>query len=144
MVDNLQEVRIDVELLKKDVGNITSLCHKMDAVIEKMVEQQDRYLSQIYSDMDKREDEMNADVKELHSRITTISRDLGDKIELTERRLLDELKDLRKQITDHNNKEDSELKKITNWKWMIAGGVVVLSWVISNVNLNVLSTLVKG
>lgn len=144
MSDSLQEVRIDVELLKKDVINITSLCHKMDAVIEKIIDQQDRYLTQIYNDMDKRETEINTDVRELHSRISTISRDLGDKIELTERRLLDELKDLRKAMTEQHTKEDTDIKKLTNWKWMIAGGVIVLSWVISNLNLSVLSTLVKG
>lgn len=144
MNDNLHDVRIDVELLKKDVVNISSLCQKMDTVIEKIVEQQDRYLSQIYDDMDKREDEINTDVKELHSRITTIYRDLGDKIELTERRLLEELKDLRHQITLHNEKEDSDIKRLTNWKWMVVGGVVFLSWAVSNLNLEMLAKLVKG
>ena len=142
MVDN-NELRIDVELLKKDVSNITALCSKMDVVIDKMMLQQDGYLSQIYSDMEKKKTETNADVKELHSRITTTTRELADKIELTERRLMDELKDLRSQITEHNKKEDGELQKILNWKWMVAGGVIALSWLISHVNLEVLGNLVK-
>lgn len=144
MPENLQEVRIDVELLKKDVVNITALCQKMDTVIDKILEQQDRYLSQVYEDMDNQEKEVKNDIKELHSRITTVYRDLGDKIELTERRLLEELKDLRLQITEHNKKEDSDLQKILNWKWMLLGGVVAISWIISHVNLDVLSKLVKG
>lgn len=144
MPENLQEVRIDVELLKKDVVNITALCQKMDTVIDKILEQQDRYLSQVYEDMDNQEKEVKNDIKELHSRITTVYRDLGDKIELTERRLLEELKDLRLQITEHNKKEDSDLQKILNWKWMLLGGVVAISWIISHINLDVLSKLVKG
>ena len=144
MAENLQDVRIDVELLKKDVVNITALCQKMDVVIDKILEQQDRYLSQIYVDMENQEKEVKNDIKELHSRITTVYRDLGDKIELTERRLLEELKDLRTQITEHNKKEDSDLQKILNWKWMLLGGVVAVSWIISHVNLDVLSKLLKG
>ena len=144
MAENLQDVRIDVELLKKDVVNITALCQKMDVVIDKILEQQDRYLSQIYVDMENQEKEVKNDIKELHSRITTVYRDLGDKIELTERRLLEELKDLRTQITEHNKKEDSDLQKILNWKWMLFGGVVAVSWIISHVNLDLLSKIIKG
>ena len=144
MPENLQEVRIDVELLKKDVVNITALCQKMDIVIDKILEQQDKYLSQVYEDMETNEREVKNDIKELHSRITTVYRDLGDKIELTERRLLEELKDLRTQITEHNQKEDSDLQKILNWKWMLFGGVIAVSWIISHINLDMLSKLIKS
>jgi hypothetical protein len=41
-------------------------------------------------------------------------------------------------------KEDEDLKKISQWKWMIAGGVVVLAWLISNVNMTVLAKLFGG
>ena len=116
----------------------------MDTVIDKILEQQDRYLSQVYEDMESNEKEVKNDIKELHSRITTVYRDLGDKIELTERRLLEELKDLRAQITEHNKKEDSDLQKILNWKWMLFGGVVAVSWIISHVNLDLLSKIIKG
>jgi hypothetical protein len=36
------------------------------------------------------------------------------------------------------------LKKIIQWKWMIAGGVVVLAWLISNANMSVLVKLFGG
>lgn len=143
MADSLQEVRIDVELLKKDVDNITTLCTKMDSVIDKLLDQQEKYFSQVYLDMDSKERDFNGDIKELHSRITTTTRELADKIELTERRLMDELKDLRQQITEHNQKEDSEFQKLFSWKWMIAGGVLALSWLISNINLETLGKLLK-
>ena len=144
MANELQEVRIDVELLKKDVTNISALCTKMDLVIDKILEAQDRYLNQIYDDMEKKEAETNSDIKDLHSRITTVDRNLSDKIELTELIIIEELKDMRNQITEHNKKEDSELQKLSHWKWMIAGGVIALSWVISHVNLDMLSKLLKG
>ena len=141
MPDNAVELKIDVEVLKEKVDNITHLCTKMEQVIEKLVDNHDRIVTQIYNDMEQRKRDTVEDVKELHSRITTVDRNLSDKIELTERRIMDEIKSLRHAMDAHNKKEDEDLKKISQWKWMIAGGVVVLAWVISNVNMTVLAKL---
>jgi hypothetical protein len=141
MPDNTVELKIDVEVLKEKVEHITHLCSKMDQIIEKLVDNQDRIVTQIYNDMEQRKRDTVEDVKELHSRITTVDRNLSDKIELTERRIMDEIKSLRHAMDAHNKKEDEDLKKISQWKWMIAGGVVVLAWVISNVNMTVLAKL---
>ena len=141
MPDNTVELKIDVEVLKEKVEHITHLCSKMDQIIEKLVDNQDRIVTQIYNDMEQRKRDTVEDVKELHSRITTVDRNLSDKIELTERRIMDEIKSLRHAMDAHNKKEDEDLKKISQWKWMIAGGVVVLAWLISNLNLTVLAKL---
>jgi hypothetical protein len=141
MATDAVEIKVDVEVLKNQVLTITQLCGKMDSVIEKLVDNHDRMVNQIYTDMEKRKADTNADIKELHSRITTISREVADKVELTERRIMDEIKSLREDIAEHNKKEDDDLKKILQWKWMVAGGVIVLAWVISNVNLTALSKL---
>ena len=139
MAADAVEIKVDVEVLKNQVLTITQLCGKMDSVIEKLVDNHDRMVNQIYTDMEKRKADTNADIKELHSRITTISREVADKVELTERRIMDEIKSLREDIAEHNKKEDDDLRKILQWKWMVAGGVIVLAWVISNVNLAALS-----
>ena len=133
------ELKVDVEVLKNQILTITQLCGKMDSVIEKLVDNHDRMVNQIYTDMEKRKADTNNDIKELHSRITTISREVSDKVELTERRIMDEIKSLREDIAEHNKKEDDDLKAIKQWKWMVVGGVVVLAWLISNLNLAALS-----
>ena len=135
------ELKVDVEVLKNQILTITQLCGKMDSVIEKLVDNHDRMVNQIYTDMEKWKADTIADIKDLHSRITTISREVADKVELTERRIMDEIKSLREDIAEHNKKEDDDLRKILQWKWMVAGGVVVLAWVISNVNLAALSKI---
>jgi len=139
MSDATVELKVDVEVLKNQVLTITQLCGKMDSVIEKLVDNHDRMVNQIYTDMEKRKADTNNDIKELHSRITTISREVADKVELTERRIMEEIKSLREDIAEHNKKEDDDLRKILQWKWMVAGGVIVMAWVISNVNLAALS-----
>ena len=135
------DVKVDVGVLKNQVASITALCDKMDKVIEKLMDNQDKLVEQIYTDMRKREEEKDSDVKEIHSRITTISRELSDKVELTERRLMEEIKALRQDIATHNVKEDSELKKILEWKWMAAGGILVLAWLLSHIKFDILTKL---
>jgi hypothetical protein len=113
----------------------------MDRVIEKLADNQLDLAGQIYQDMDKRKEQTVSDIKELHSRITTVDRNLSDKIELTERRIMDEIKSLRDCIDEHNKKEESDMQKLSQWKWMIAGGVMVLAWLISNVKFEMLGKL---
>jgi predicted RNase H-like nuclease (RuvC/YqgF family) len=134
-------LKVDVSVLKERVNTLAVLCDKMDRVIEKLTDNQTELANQIYNDMDKRKEDTVSDIKELHSRITTVDRNLSDKIELTERRLLEEMKSLRDHITAHNQKEDEDIKKLSQWRWMIAGGVVVLAWIISNLKLEMLAKL---
>jgi len=132
-------LKVEVGVLKEKVNSIADLCEKMDRVIEKLADNNTNMVNQIYKDMDKRKEDTVSDIKELHSRITTVDRNLSDKIELTERRIMDEIKSLRDHITEHNQKEDDDMKSMLQWRWMIAGGVVVLAWIISNVKLEFLA-----
>jgi gas vesicle protein len=141
MSDVTVELKVDVEVLKTQLLTIAQLCGKMDSVIEKLVDNHDRMVNQIYNDMEKRKTDTNTDIKELHSRITTISREVSDKVELTERRIMDEIKALREEIQEHNRKEDNELRKIMEWKWMAAGAIVVLAWIMSNIKIDAVSKL---
>jgi hypothetical protein len=136
------ELKVDVEVLKRDVDTLTKLCEKMDTVIEKLVDHQGVLIGQIYKDMDKREDDTNEDIKDLHSRITTTSRELSDKVESTERKIMEQIEKLSLQIQAHNAKEDSELEKILQWKWTIVGGILVLSWLTSHVGLDTIIKLI--
>ena len=129
------DIKVDVGILKNQVSMLTQLCNKMDAVIDKLMDNQSKMSDDIYDDMEKKKQDTVADIKELHSRITTVDRNLSDKIELTERRIMDEIKSLRTDIAEHNQKEDSELKKILEWKWMAAGAILVIAWLMSHVNI---------
>ena len=135
------DMKVDVGVLKTQVDTLTKLCDKMDKVIDKLTENQEKIVDQIYNDMRKREEEKDADVKELHSRITTVSRELSDKVELTERRIMDEIKALRNDIASHNKIEDNKMDKILEWKWMAAGGIVVLAWLLSNIKVDILAKI---
>ncbi len=143
MLQDAEEIslKVDVSVLKEKVNTLTLLCDKMDRVIEKLADNQLDLAGQIYQDMDKRKEQTVSDIKELHSRITTTDRNLSDKIELTERRIMDEIKSLRECIDEHNTRESEDMKKLSQWKWMVVGGVIAVSWVITNVKLETLGKL---
>ena len=133
------DVRVDVGVLKSQVSTLTELCQKMDKVMEKIVDTHDRHLTKVYEDMEKRRFETDRDIKEIHERIDTVL----DKVQDTEFRLMDELKQLRKEISEHNKVEKQSLDQILQWKWMVAGGIIVLSWLISHIKLDTITKLVN-
>jgi uncharacterized coiled-coil DUF342 family protein len=131
-------LQIDVGVLKQQVSTLCTLCDKMDKVMEKLVDQHDRHIAKIYTDMDNRRLETEADIKELHVRIDTVL----DKLHDSEHRLMNELKAMRNDMQDHNSKEKESLDKLLQWKWMVVGGVIMLSWLVSHINLETLANLI--
>ena len=135
------DIKVDVGILKNQVSTLTQLCNKMDSVIDKLMEKQDKITEDLYDEIAVKRKETVEDIKELHSRITTVDRNLSDKIELTERRIMEKIESLHATISEHNKKEDSELKKILEWKWMAAGGIIVLAWILSHIKMETLGKL---
>ena len=88
-----------------------------------------------------REEDKDKDVRDLHLKINSVTKDLSDKVELTERRIMEKIEEIRKDIAAHNEKEDKELKKIWEFKWMAAGGIIAVAWLLSHVKLEALSKL---
>jgi hypothetical protein len=137
--NEMMDVKVDVGVLKTQVLTLSALCNKMDQVIDKLVDQHDRHIAKVYSDMDQRRLETESDIKEIHGRIDTVL----DKMQDSNQKIMDEFKSLRQEISDHNKGEKEALDKLLQWKWMIAGGIIVASWLISNLNLDILLRAIK-
>lgn len=137
--DDCIDVQVDIGVLKTQVLTLSALCNKMDQVIEKLVDQHDRHISAVYNDMDKRRLETEDDIKEIHGRIDTVLH----KMEVSNEKIMDEFKSLRSEMTDHNKKEKESLDKLLQWKWTVAGGIIVLSWLISHSNFDTLLKAIK-
>ena len=87
---DITNLKVDVGVLKAQLAQITLLCGKMDNVIEKLMDNQDRTTSEIYNEMRTERLDINGEMKYLHDRITTVDKNLCDKIELTERRIMEQ------------------------------------------------------
>lgn len=133
------DVQVDIGVLKTQVLTLSALCNKMDVVIDKLIEQHDRHIAKVYADMDQRRLETEKDIKEIHERIDTVL----DKMQDSNEKIMDEFKSLRKDMTEHNKTEKESLDKLLEWKWMLAGGIIVFSYLISRVNFDTLLHLAK-
>lgn len=137
--------RVEIELLKRDVNLISSLCEKFDTTIDKMqeiasnlsrivslqeqrIDLQEKTTKEIESILEMRRVEHNNDIKDLHSRIGTVNRELTERIETTEKNILHELQELRNELRAEKNTLGSRLLSIETWKWMVVGGAIVLAW----------------
>lgn len=138
-ITEMIDVQVDIGVLKTQVLTLSALCNKMDVVIEKLVDQHDRHIAKVYADMDQRRLETEKDIKEIHERIDTVL----DKMQDSNEKIMDEFKAIRKDMAEHNKKEKEALDKLLEWKWMVAGGIIVISYLISRINLDTILHLAK-
>ena len=130
--DELSEIKVDVGVLKTQVLTLSSICNKLDQVIEKLVEQHDRHISKVYDDMNSNRKEKDADISEIHQRIDTVL----DKVEQSERIIMQEIKGLKETMADHVEASRNQYDRLNQWKWTIAGGIIVITWLISHSNFD--------
>lgn len=149
MVD--QELKVDIELLKKDVTTMSALLEKFDTTIDKMQEiasnlsrmvslQEQRLEAQedatrnVQSILEMRRVEHNENIRDIYNRINTVNRELTDKIEDTERAILSELQAIRQKLDNDKQSFGSRLTSIESWKYMVVGALILISFVIGNVS----------
>ena len=132
MSDEISEIKVDVGVLKTQVLTLSSLCSKMDQVIEKLVEQHDRHINKVYDTMDNQRKEKDEDISEIHERIDVVL----DKLMQSEKRIMDEIGTLKKYMNEHSAASKAEFQKLNQWKWTLAGGIVVITWLISHSGLD--------
>jgi hypothetical protein len=159
-VENLQEIKLQIGLLDKDIKTQHTVLDKISDSIEKiqelninlikMMSLHDQRLEQhektdkfLAEQIELRRRELIDDIKDLHSRITTTSRELTDKMSELEGRVLDKLSDIKNEI--HTPKPELTLKdQIENkYFWICIGGAAVILWIIDHINLGVLGTLIQ-
>ena len=119
----------DVGMLKGQVSALSLVASKLDIIMDRIVDQHDRHLAKVYTDMENRRLETEGDIKEIHDRIDMVL----EKVQTTEKSILEKIESLRDCVTEHNREERKQLEQLLQYKWMIAGGILVLSWLISHV-----------
>ena len=132
MADDLSEIKVDVGVLKTQVLTLSALCNKMDQVIEKLVDQHDRHINGVYSQMDKRRLETEDDISEIHDRIDVVL----DKLQESELRIMSEIKGLKESMSSHSASSKAQFEQLNKWKWTIVGGILVITWLFSKVNVD--------
>ena len=149
----LHDIDLKVGLLGKDVEQTDRLCSKLSESIEKLQEVNVNIMRMItlheqrHEQHEKVEAELKDDIKEIHSRITTVNREIHERIDQVERHISERIDALRSDLANHKKNDEPKvtqiLKEMDRYKWMILGGAIAVGWILGNVNLGVLGTLIK-
>ena len=124
-----RDLASEVGELKGKVESLANIANKLDVIIERLVDIHDRHITKVYDDMEKRRMENQEQIKEIHNRID----DVLDKVQVTEKNVTAKIEALQKCVTDHNAKEKEQLDSLLKWKWQVAGGILVIAWLLSHV-----------
>lgn len=126
----MADLDLEVELIKKDIGQIEKLINKFDTTIEKL-QQVAADLTKIVSVQeqkiqiqDKINTEVDDEVRDLRKKVDNIEKKLSEKMEEIENKILKELQGVKSDL-------DKKITSLEAWRYMIMGiisvGVFVLS-----------------
>ena len=115
----MSSIDSEVGELKGRVDALATIANKLDIIIERLVDQHDRHIAKVYDDMEKRRMETQDQIKEIHDRIDMV---------------LEKVQDIHNCINEHNAKEKEQLDALLRWKWTVAGGIIVIAWLLSHVS----------
>ena len=149
-----QEIRVDIELLKKDVVTMSALLEKFDTTIDKMqeiasslsrmvslqeqrIESQEKTTAEMQSVLEMRRIETNNNIKDIYNRINTVNKELTDKIEDSEKSILAELKKLRDEIQKEDTGISKRIGQIEMWKYGAVAIITFLLFLIANNAINI-------
>ena len=149
-----QEIKVDIELLKKDVTTMSALLSKFDTTIDKMqeiasslsrmvslqeqrLETQEKATAEVQSILEMRRQEHSNNIKDVYNRINTVNKELTDKIEDTEKAILAELQKLRDDLTRKDEGIGTRLGQVEMWKYGIAAIVTFFLFLLANKAINI-------
>lgn len=146
MADDLNTLKTDVEIIKRDISAIHNFSGKIDDAIEKMAEvsnsiskmlivhenrlqNHDQQIDGIKTSLSERKSDFEKQVELLHKRITDMKDENHAEREKYHKEILDGLK----EIADFNKALDSRVTTLEQWKWYVMGGAAAVGFILSQV-----------
>jgi prefoldin subunit 5 len=123
-----EEIKVEIESIKKDIANIETLNNRLDQAIDKLTDVSTSIKSMLAVHEEKilrqeKVDEVIFDKLQRRSdEISDIYRELKQEMSLTEKRLLIELKALKNDIT-------GRVGVLEKYRWIIMGGAIVIGFI---------------
>ena len=127
------DLTTEVELLKREVGNVNVIHGRLDTAIEKLTEVSncinrmlavhEERLGQQEESQHRAAQEFTSDIKELHSRITTTTKELIATSTQQHKEHTEAIQKLRDDIA-------RRVGVLEKWRWIIIGGSIVFGFVI--------------
>lgn len=144
MTENeVNAIKTDVALIKKDINQIQEVFRKVDHAVESMSEIYKTLAVQekILENYDRRTTEIEVKIRDIHEEEIEYRKELTKKLEeMTnnasaerERRhkeVLDSIAAMNESLQKRNDAQDERITKLENWKWYLMGAIAVIVFII--------------
>ena len=137
----MAQSEIDIEVLKVVVN-------KLDETLEKISESTNAIgkLLAVHADkisnLEKDQDDTNKEIKDMYSRLDKTTKEILDKMDSLEHDIDQHIDEVSKQSThqhealsDKVDKLDDRLKELEKFRWYVAGGLALITFIISKSDL---------
>jgi DNA repair exonuclease SbcCD ATPase subunit len=126
----MADLDLEVELIKKDISQISKLVDKFDVTIDKL-QQVAVDITKIVSLQDQKiqqQDRINSDVddeaKDVRRKVDDIEKNLSTKLTESETKILKELQNVKSDL-------DKKITALEAWRYMVMGIISVVVFVVS-------------
>jgi DNA anti-recombination protein RmuC len=133
-VETLSELKVEVAVLKQEVGFINRLFSRIEDVIDKIDTQHTTLLDKttkieynLFSTKDELED--------LYKILEDSEKNISSRINAIEKLLTDDINSMNKTLTDRVDKNEAKTVDLLQYKWLLWGGGVVVLWILSNIDM---------
>ena len=140
-MDDNTDLRVELEGIKKDLENVSSINNRLDTAIEKLADVSSSIKSMLAVHEEKIERQEKTDevifekIKDRANEIDSVYRELQREINQVERRLLIEIKALRNDI-------GSRVSMLEKARWILLGAAIVIVIMISKDFNSILNLLI--
>ena len=128
--NNVTDLRVEIEGIKKDLQNVSNINERLDTAIEKLTDVSSSIKSMLavheekITKQEKTDDIIFEKIKDRAEEIDSVYRELQREISQVERRLLIEIKALRNDI-------GSRVSMLEKLRWILLGAAIVIVFLLT-------------
>lgn len=129
------------ELMETTVAVLQSVVYKIDNTVAEIARSSSEITRLLVvhdsriGNLESGSKETITDVKEIYKKMSDNTKQIIDKIDLTETKLEEKLKEHADSAEEQYALINSRISALENWRWLIIGGAVVVSYLLNNLDI---------
>jgi hypothetical protein len=137
MVMSEPDVKVDVEILKRDIDRFSGLFDRLDTTIEKLTEVSGG-INRMLAVHENRLEQQEELTKHFITLVEERRRENSDKYEIVQNRITQtreemqqEIKDSIKEVVAKIDKLSETVNKLEKWKYLVVGGAITIGFLLA-------------
>lgn len=148
--EDTNNVRTEIELIKKDVSSLSMVIEKLDVTIDKLTDvsnglnrmisvheqqitRQDQADKELFQLIEMRRKESNESYEVLHKKMSEQKEKLESHVEKLFENVMTEIKELRQDQTEHHKVMLDRVEHLEKWKWFVVGIATAVGFLLAHI-----------